>query len=32
MVAKGDRLRGRDGLGVCDGIAVKFGCDDGVQL
>ena len=29
MVTKGDRLLGRDRLGVWDGNAVKLGCDDG---
>ena len=29
MVTKGDRLRGRDGLGVWDGNGLKLGCDDG---
>ena len=28
MITKGDRLRGRDRLGVWDGNAIKLGCDN----
>ena len=30
-VTKGDRLRGKDGLGIWDGNIVKLRCDDGCK-
>ena len=31
-VTKGDRLWGRDGLGIWDGNAIKLGCDDRCKM